>query len=107
MSAKTVALGISAEEMIELLDYLCPDKTKMSIQHLTTLQWTGLKFLFNVNALLQGSSEHYDMQLETMGEIIFDEGHQSKYIIFDPSKLVQKTDGGGHKQGDLLGLKLC
>ena len=47
------------------------------------------------------------MQLETMGEIMFDEGHQSKYIIFDPSKLVQKTDGGGHKQGDLLGLKLC
>ena len=51
MSAKTVALGISAEEM--------------------------------------------------------DEGHQSKYIIFDPSKFVQKTYGGGHKQGDPFGFKLC
>ena len=42
-----------------------------------------------------------------MGEIMFDEGHQSKYIIFDPSKFVQKTYGGGHKQGDPLGFKLC
>ena len=36
-----------------------------------------------------------------------DEGHQSKYIIFDPSKFVQKAYGGGHKQGDPLGFKLC
>ena len=37
---------------------------------------------------------------------MFDEGHQSKYIIYDPSKFVQKTYGGGHKQGDLSGFKL-
>ena len=36
-----------------------------------------------------------------------DEGHQSKYIIFDPSKFVQKTYSGGHKQGDSFGFKLC
>ena len=41
-----------------------------------------------------------------MGEIMFN-GHQSKYIIFDPSQFVQKTCGGGHKQGDLSGFKLC
>ena len=67
--------------MNKLLDYPCPVKTKMSIQHLTSLQRTGLKFLsLGFNALLQGSSEHYDMQDETMGGIMFDEGHQSKYI---------------------------
>ena len=77
--------------MNQLLDYPCPDKMKMSIQLLTSLQWTGLKFLsLGFNTLLRGSSEHYDMQVETMGEIMFDEGHQSKYTIFDPSKFVQK-----------------
>ena len=83
-------------------------KTKMSIQHLTSLEWTGLKFLsLGFNALLRGSSEHYDMQVETMGEIMFDEGHQSKYIIFDPSKFQQKMYGGGHKRGEPVGFKLC
>ena len=59
-----VALGISAEEMNKLLDYPCPDKTKVSIQHLTSLQWAKLKFLsLGVNALLRGSSEHFDLHL--------------------------------------------
>ena len=103
MSAKKKAAALTADELAQLLHAICLSVDGFDINLLTSQQWTWLKFLaLGLSASLRGSTEHYELKLDTLLPIHFDTSLSSKYIVLDPASFGQKTFRGYIHQGDAV-----